>query len=265
VVCIVCHCPSMSVPGQWLKRLAIILHRAWVVVARFETLTGTWQGWFVLKHSCVGHLIMITSICALCVQDGRTPLFIACEENFPECIKLLLQAGADADKADEVNHNLHTDATSIFHLGVCIVWHFPSLSVPGQLLKRLRNILSSCMSCDSSLKNSDRNRKGVYNLLQRSCVDHLIIITIICVLCVQCGETLLTTACYGGCIECVKLLLQAGEDANKADRRVNHKHTQPPLHFFCRWFALSVTVHQCQCLANDLNVWQSSFIVHELW
>ena len=52
------------------------------------------------------HLIIVTIICALRVQFGKTPLTTAHNEGFIECVKLLLQAGADANIADEVNHNL---------------------------------------------------------------------------------------------------------------------------------------------------------------
>jgi hypothetical protein len=85
-----------------------------------------------LKRLCVDYLIIITTICALCVQDGWTPLHCACFGGHAECAKLLLQAGADADKVTEVNHNLHTGASSLFLSVVCIVCHCPSMSVPGQ-------------------------------------------------------------------------------------------------------------------------------------
>ena len=52
------------------------------------------------------HLIIITIIRGLCMQYGRTPLITACDGGFIECVKLLLQAGADANIADQVNHNL---------------------------------------------------------------------------------------------------------------------------------------------------------------
>ena len=52
------------------------------------------------------HLIIITIIRGLCLQGGWTPLITACFGGFIECVKLLLQAGADANIADEVNHNL---------------------------------------------------------------------------------------------------------------------------------------------------------------
>jgi hypothetical protein len=55
-----------------------------------------------LKRSCVDHLIIVTIICLLCVQFERTPLLYACERGHTECAKLLLQAGADANKADKV-------------------------------------------------------------------------------------------------------------------------------------------------------------------
>jgi ankyrin repeat protein len=67
----------------------------------------------------VDHLIIVTIICALRVQFGKTPLTTAHNEGFIECVKLLLQAGAHV--AEEVKHNLHTAASSLFLSVACIV------------------------------------------------------------------------------------------------------------------------------------------------
>ena len=199
-----------------------------------------------------------------CVQDDRTPLHNACGRGHTKCAELLLQAGADVDKGTKVNHNLHTAASSLFLSVVCNVCHCPSMSVPGQWLKRLAIILHRAWVVVAHFETLTGAWQGWF-VLKRSCVGHLIIITTICELCVQDGRTPLFIACEENFPECVKLLLQAGADADKADSRVNHIRTQPLLQFFFWGFALSGTFHQCQCLANYLNVWQSSFIVHELW
>jgi len=91
-------------------------------------------------------------------------------------------------------------------------------------------------------------RQALGDLLKRSCVDHLIIVTIICVLCVQDDMTPLHNACDQGRTECAELLLQAGARANKADE-VNHDLQTGAPSLFCWWLALSSTFHQCQCLA----------------
>jgi hypothetical protein len=87
-------------------------------------------------------------------------------------------------------------------------------------------------------------------------VDHLIIVTIICVLRVQDEWTPLYIACDRGHTECVKLLLQAGADANKEKTKVNHDLQTGASSFFCCWLALSGTFYQCQCLAYEWNYWQ---------
>jgi hypothetical protein len=105
---------------------ALIMHELWYLALKLRQALGD-----SLKRSCVDHLIIVTIICLLCVQFERTPLLYACSRGHTECAKLLLQAGADANKVDEVNHNLQTGASSLFLLLVCIVYHFPSMSVPG--------------------------------------------------------------------------------------------------------------------------------------
>jgi ankyrin repeat protein len=83
-------------------------------------------------------------------------------------------------------------------------------------------------------------------------VDHLIIVTIICVLHVQDGNTTLFKACGGGRTECTELLLQAGADVDKTHMGiVSHSFAHAILQNFCCWLALSGAFHQCQCLAYD--------------
>ena len=52
------------------------------------------------------------------------------------------------------------------------------------------------------------------NSLKRSCVDKLVIFTTICALCVHDAWTPLHDACFRGHVECAKLLLLTGADAD---------------------------------------------------
>jgi ankyrin repeat protein len=53
----------------------------------------------------VDHLIIVTIICVLCVQGEMAPLHYACDRGHTRCAKLLLQAGADANKTNRVSHS----------------------------------------------------------------------------------------------------------------------------------------------------------------
>lgn len=54
-------------------------------------------------------------MCHAGLQDGRTPLFIACQHNRVEVVSKLLQAGADVSKPRKV----HTNGTCVVCLKCC--------------------------------------------------------------------------------------------------------------------------------------------------
>ncbi len=44
-------------------------------------------------------------------SQGRTPLYLACEQGRVECVKVLLDAGADCSHVTSVSFQIHTDTS----------------------------------------------------------------------------------------------------------------------------------------------------------
>lgn len=83
-----------------------------------------------------------TISCELHVQYGWTPLFSACKRGHVECDKLLLQAGADINKASRVGHCLPR-TRFLLALADCIVWLSAATGLlPGLLWMKCSVILA---------------------------------------------------------------------------------------------------------------------------
>ena len=142
---------------------------------------------------------------------GRTALHFACANNHIECVRLLLQHGADANKADNYGDiPLHAAAYA------------------GDHTKCVRLLLQH---------GANVNKADVHNLtpLHTACAkDHIECARLL----LQhganvnkadnCGKTPLHIACANGRTECVRLLLQHGVNINETD---NYRST--PLRAAC--------------------------------
>lgn len=71
-------------------------------------------------------------------SQGRTPLYLACEQGHLECVKVLLDAGADRSHVTTVSFQFRTD-TSVSQMSItfCVPKHVrkycPSVHLHGYL------------------------------------------------------------------------------------------------------------------------------------